>query len=242
MTNKLTNQSFKLDLHESQRHRFKPIPHLSLSADVVAANYHSWGFMSMSLGQCRPLFQELLLLLQPLSVLPFDLNLLLEPRLLLNRQLCADEDASPPPPPCSALLVTSWPLLQADKKAARIHGGQPASQQGVTPHQESPGSQCEERKSKRSPGLAPIPEWGRMHDEEECSCSNADNWSQISMCSRRDEQRGDRGTASLRASTCVRPESPHQGGLRWANLFGAADPSPRTETVPHSHPGAQSRR
>lgn len=197
--------------------------------------------MSRTLGQCQPLFQELLLLLQPLSVLPFDLNLLLEPRLLLSRQLCSDEDA-PPPPPCSALLVTSWPLLQADKKAAPNHGGQPASQPGVSPHQEPPGSHGEARKSKRSPRLAPIPEWGRMHDEEECRCSNADHWSQISMCSRQDEQRGDRGTESLRASACVRPESPHQGGLRWANLFGAADPSPRTETVPHSHPEAQSRR
>lgn len=211
-----------------------------MCADVVAANYHSWGFMSTSLGPCRPLFQELLLLLQPLSVLPFDLNLLLEPRLLLSRQLCSHQDASPPP--CSALLVTSWPQLQADKKAARNHAGQPASQQGVTPHQGSPAPQCEEAKSKRSPRLAAIPEWERMQDEEDCSCSKADGWSQISVCSRQEEQRGGRSTESLRPSTWVRPESPHQGALRWASLFGVADPSPRTETVPHRDPGAQSRR
>lgn len=195
----------------------------------------------MSLAQCQPLFHELLLLLQPLSVLPFDLNLLLEPRLLLSRQLCRDEDASPPPP-CSALLATSWPLLQADKKAARSHRGQPASQQGAAPNQGSPGSQGEERRSKRSPRLAPIPERGWMRGEEDCSCSNADGWSQISVCSGQDEQRGDRGTESPRAPTGARPGSPHQGGLRWANLFGAADPSPRTETVPPSHHGDQSRR
>lgn len=195
---------------------------------MVAASYHSWGFLSRSLAQCQPLFQELLLLLQPLSVLPFDLNLLLEPRLLPS-----DEGASPPPP-CSGLLVTSWPLLQADRKAARNHGGRPASQQGVSPQQESPGSQGEGRRSKRSPRLAPIPEWGRMHHEEDCSSSsNAEDWSQISVCSRPEEQRGDGGAESLRASVCVRLEGPHQGGLRWANLFGAADPSPRTETVPH---------
>lgn len=202
---------------------------------MVASNYHSWGFLSTSLGPCQPLFQELLLLLQPLSVLPFDLNLLLEPRLLLSRQLCSHEDASPPPPPCSALLVTSWPLLQADKKAARNQSGQPASPQGVAPHRGSPGSQREEGMSKGSPRLAAIPEWGRMHGEEDCSCSNADNWSQISVCSGQEEQRGGR-------STWVRPESPHQGGLRWASLFGAADPSPRAEAVPHGHPGAPSRR
>lgn len=195
----------------------------------------------MSLGQCQPLFQELLLLLQPLSVLPFDLNLLLEPRLLRNRQLCSGEDASPPPP-CSALLVTSWPLLQADKKAAGNQGGQPASQQRLPQHPESPGSQCGERQTKRSPRLAPIPEWGPVHDEEDCSCSNADNWSQISMCSRRDEQRGERDAESPSASACVQAESPNQAGLRWAKLFGAADSSPRSETAPQSHAGAPGRR
>lgn len=189
----------------------------------------------MSLGACRPLFQELLLLLQPLSVMPFDLNLLLEPRLLLSRQLRSDEDA-PVPPPCSALLVTSWPLLQADKQAALNQRGRPASQQGGAPHRESPGFQGEERNSERSPRLAPIPERGLAHEE---GCSN---WSQISVCSRQDEQRGDRGTESPGASARVRPESPHQGGLRWAGLFGAADSSPRTEPVPPSHSGAQSRR
>lgn len=207
---------------------------------MVTANYHCWGFLSMSLGRCRPLFQELLLLLQPLSVLPFDLNLLLEPRLLRNRQLRSDEDASPPPP-CSALLVTSWPLLQADKEAARDHGGQPASQQGVSPRQESPGSQGEDRQSRRSPRLAPIPEWGPMPDEEDCS--NADNWSQISMCSRQDEQRGEKDPESLSVSSSwVQAQSPHQGGGRWVKLFGGAQSSSRSEAALQGHTGAQSRR
>lgn len=206
---------------------------------MVTANYHSWGFMSKSLGQCQPLFQELLLLLQPLSVLPFDLNLLLEPRLLRNRQLCSDEDASPPPP-CPALLATSWPLLRADRKAARDHGGQPASQQGVSPRQESPGSQGEERQSRRSPRLAPIPEWGLMHEEEDCS--NADNWSQISVCSRQDEQRGEKDPESPSASSSVQAEGPHQGGRRWAKLFGGAEAPSRSEALLQSPTGAQSRR
>ncbi|XP_051907418.1 AP-4 complex accessory subunit RUSC2 isoform X2 [Hippocampus zosterae] len=60
--------------------------HLHSQRDVVTSHYHGWGFLSMSLGRCRPLFQELLLLLQPLSVLPFELDLLLEPRLLRNGQ------------------------------------------------------------------------------------------------------------------------------------------------------------
>ncbi|XP_077398910.1 uncharacterized protein LOC144034201 [Vanacampus margaritifer] len=67
------------------------LSHLHSQKDVVMSHYHGWGFLSMSLGRCRPLFQELLLLLQPLSVLPFELDLLLEPRLLRSGQPCPVE-------------------------------------------------------------------------------------------------------------------------------------------------------
>ena len=207
----------------------------------------------MSLGQCQPLFQELLLLLQPLSVLPFDLNLLLEPRLLRNRQLCSEEDGVSPPPPCSALLVTSWPLLQADKKV--VVSKTKISPQGVY-HQESPSSlncikkDCTDMQASRNPSLAPIPEWwpkesDLLHgvvDGEDCSQNNADNWSQISMDSRQEERRGEKDSETPNASPYVQAESPCQGWLRWAKLFGAADTSTRTETVSQSHIGAQTRR
>ncbi|KAM9338421.1 AP-4 complex accessory subunit RUSC2 [Symphorus nematophorus] len=229
------------------------LSHLQSQRDVVTTYYHSWGFLSMSLGQCQPLFQELLLLLQPLSVLPFDLNLLLEPRLLRNRQLCSEEEGVSPPPPCSALLVTSWPLLQADKKVV-------VSKTKISPqtvhHQESPSSlncikkNCTGMQAGRSPLLAPIPEWWPKESDlmdgvvegEDCSQNNADNWSQISMDSRQEEKRGEKDSETPNASPCVQAESPCQGWLRWAKLFGAADTSTRTETVSQSHIGAQTRR
>lgn len=55
-------------------------------ADIIAAHYNPWGFLPLSQGVCQPLFEELLLLLQPLSLLPFDLDLLFEPHLLQNCQ------------------------------------------------------------------------------------------------------------------------------------------------------------
>lgn len=57
-----------------------------LHADIIAAHYNPWGFLPLSQGVCQPLFEELLLLLQPLSLLPFDLDLLFEPHLLQNCQ------------------------------------------------------------------------------------------------------------------------------------------------------------
>lgn len=51
-------------------------------SDIIAAHYHPWGFLPLSQGACQPLFEELLLLLQPLSLLPFDLDLLFEPHQL----------------------------------------------------------------------------------------------------------------------------------------------------------------
>ncbi|XP_076614796.1 AP-4 complex accessory subunit RUSC2 [Chaetodon auriga] len=231
------------------------LSHLQSQRDVVTTYYHSWGFLSMSLGQCQPLFQELLLLLQPLSVLPFDLNLLLEHRLLRSRQLCSEEEGVSPPPPCSALLVTSWPLLQADKK---IDSSQQVkiSHQIVCHHQESLNSRncvkqdCKGTQALRSPLLAPIPEWWSKEPDltddvvegDDCSQNNADTWSQISMDSRQEERRGKTDSETPNASTSVQAESPCQGWLRWAKLFGAADTSTRTEAVSQSHMGAQTSR
>ncbi|KAM3610920.1 uncharacterized protein V6R79_010590 [Siganus canaliculatus] len=60
--------------------------HLYTHEDIIAAHYNPWGFLPLSQGTCQPLFEELLLLLQPLSLLPFDLDLLFEPHLLLKGQ------------------------------------------------------------------------------------------------------------------------------------------------------------
>ncbi|KAM8744323.1 AP-4 complex accessory subunit RUSC2 isoform 2-T3 [Acanthopagrus schlegelii] len=227
------------------------LSHLQSQKDVVTTYYHSWGFLSTSLGQCQPLFQELLLLLQPLSVMPFDLNLLLEPRLLRNRQLCSEEEGVSPPPPCSALLVTSWPLLQADKKVDRTGSGQQteASQPTVLHHQDETLS-SERLQANRSPSLAPIPEWwpkesdlmDGVDEAEDCSQNNADAWSQISMDSRQEERKGEKDNDTPNSSTCARDESPCHGWPRWAKLFGAADTPTRTDTLSHSQIGAQTRR
>ncbi|KAM3600133.1 uncharacterized protein V6R79_018341 [Siganus canaliculatus] len=226
------------------------LSHLQSQKDVVTTYYHSWGFLSMSLGQCQPLFQELLLLLQPLSVLPFDLNLLLEPRMLKSRQLCSEEEGVSPPPPCSALLVTSWPLLQADQKLDNER--RKSSQKSPLHRQDSPSFQnfgeqdCKAIQSNKSPLLGPVPEWwpedpdpiDGVVEGEDCSQNNADTWSQISMDSRQEDRRGDTETPSA----CDQAASPFQGWPRWAKLFGATDSSSKTETVLQSHTGAQTRK
>lgn len=220
----------------------------NVSADVVTAYYHSWGFLSMSLGRCQPMFQELLLLLQPLSVLPFDLNLLLEPRLLRNRQLCPEEHGVSPLPPCSALLATSWPLLQAD---SRQSGQQTKNLQHTgLQYQETLSqlnSNCTKQRfggtrANRSPCLAPIPEWWPTQDNLIEGLVEGENWSQISMESRREDRRGEEDGGTPEVSPCVQGVSPGRGGLRWAKLFGATDGSSRAEMVSQSHIGAQPRR
>ncbi|KAK3521904.1 hypothetical protein QTP70_018992, partial [Hemibagrus guttatus] len=56
--------------------------HLHTCVDVIAEYYHHWAFLALSQEPaCKSIFQELLLLLQPLSELPFDLHLLTESRL-----------------------------------------------------------------------------------------------------------------------------------------------------------------
>ncbi|KAF7700816.1 uncharacterized protein LOC124393884 [Silurus meridionalis] len=56
--------------------------HLHTCIDVIAEYYHPWAFLALSQDPAfKSHFQELLLLLQPLSELPFDLHLLSESRL-----------------------------------------------------------------------------------------------------------------------------------------------------------------
>nr|XP_023967179.1 iporin isoform X2 [Chrysemys picta bellii] len=56
--------------------------HLYNHEDIVLVHYQPVGFLCLSHGVCQPLFEELLLLLQPLSLLPFSLDLLFEHHLL----------------------------------------------------------------------------------------------------------------------------------------------------------------
>ncbi|XP_029437706.1 iporin [Rhinatrema bivittatum] len=56
--------------------------HLYNHEDIIWAHYQPVGFLSLSHSVCQALFEELLLLLQPLSLLPFDLDLLFEHHLL----------------------------------------------------------------------------------------------------------------------------------------------------------------
>ncbi|XP_075435239.1 AP-4 complex accessory subunit RUSC2 isoform X3 [Ascaphus truei] len=60
--------------------------HLYNHEDIIWAHYEPIGFLSVSHGVCQLLFEELLLLLQPLSLLPFDLDLLFEHHLIQMSQ------------------------------------------------------------------------------------------------------------------------------------------------------------
>ncbi|KAM6984842.1 AP-4 complex accessory subunit RUSC2 [Aplochiton taeniatus] len=211
------------------------LSHLHSQKDFVPAHYHSWGFLPMSQGRCEPLFQELLLLLQPLSVMPFDLNLLLEPRLLESRQLCSEEQGVPPP--CPAFLMTSWPLLRAERQDdSKLHATRDPHQAARHPHGPSWSAGClqpcsterPEEESTRSRMSAPSPGWWqRQPAHVESGLDQRD-------CSRHEEERTTERPRAA-AEPGVQGESASQGGLRWAKLFGAAgDPSTRTPRVSHS--------
>ncbi|XP_069780407.1 AP-4 complex accessory subunit RUSC2 isoform X7 [Narcine bancroftii] len=52
--------------------------HLYNHEDIIGVHYLSTGFLALSHSVCQALYEELLLLLQPLSLLPFDLDLMFE--------------------------------------------------------------------------------------------------------------------------------------------------------------------
>lgn len=218
---------------------------LSLS-DVVSAFYHSWSFMASTQLHCSPLFQELLLLLQPLSVLPFDLNLLLEPRL---RQMCF---TSSPAPPCSTLLITSWPKLQAEVPRGLAGRRQPTGAAlrppGSSPQE--PWRSILQGGGGRHPEPAgPAPDWllrpahvvDGVVEEEGCGSAEEHNC----LWSPRDPEAGAHleGEEATAADPRVQADGAPQGGLRWAKLFGAVVGSPRRAPgAPGGLRGSQRRR
>ncbi|XP_075416209.1 AP-4 complex accessory subunit RUSC2 isoform X2 [Tenrec ecaudatus] len=60
--------------------------HLYSHEDILQTHYQPWGFLSAAHTVCPGLFEELLLLLQPLALLPFSLDLLFQHRLLQSGQ------------------------------------------------------------------------------------------------------------------------------------------------------------
>ncbi|XP_037707126.1 iporin isoform X2 [Choloepus didactylus] len=60
--------------------------HLYNHEDIIQTHYQPWGFLSAAHTVCPSLFEELLLLLQPLALLPFSLDLLFQHRLLQSGQ------------------------------------------------------------------------------------------------------------------------------------------------------------
>ncbi|XP_076592786.1 RUN and SH3 domain containing 1 isoform X4 [Chaetodon auriga] len=72
------------------------LSHLQSCSDVLETYFHPTAFMRLSLASCQPLFEELLLVLQPLSLLTFNLDLLFQ-----HHHLEPDSHSPEiPSPPC----------------------------------------------------------------------------------------------------------------------------------------------
>lgn len=72
------------------------LSHLQSCSDVLETYYRPTSFMRLSLTTCQPLFEELLLVLQPLSLLTFNLDLLFQ-----HHHLEPDSHSPEiPSPPC----------------------------------------------------------------------------------------------------------------------------------------------
>ncbi|XP_055020007.1 AP-4 complex accessory subunit RUSC1 [Boleophthalmus pectinirostris] len=75
------------------------LSHLHTSSDVLETYYHPSSFMRLSLSACHAQFEELLLVLQPLSLLTFNLDLLFQHHHVdphnLKTPSAAGQDAAP---------------------------------------------------------------------------------------------------------------------------------------------------
>ncbi|XP_045636758.1 AP-4 complex accessory subunit RUSC2 isoform X2 [Ursus americanus] len=122
--------------------------HLYNHEDIIQTHYQPWGFLSAAHTVCPGLFEELLLLLQPLALLPFSLDLLFQHRLLQSGQQQRQHK--------ELLRVSQDLLLSAHStlQLARARG------------QEGPGDMDRVVHGERVKGVG-APEGGEDEEEEE---------------------------------------------------------------------------
>ncbi|XP_018428669.1 PREDICTED: iporin [Nanorana parkeri] len=96
--------------------------HLHNHEDIIWAHYDQVGFLSVSHGVCQPLFEELLLLLQPLSLLPFDLDLLFEHHLV---QMSREQQQK------KEMLRVKQDLLQSVHSTLQLMRSRDEEEQGI---------------------------------------------------------------------------------------------------------------
>ncbi|XP_032163251.1 iporin isoform X4 [Mustela erminea] len=122
--------------------------HLYNHEDIIQTHYQPWGFLSAAHTVCPGLFEELLLLLQPLALLPFSLDLLFQHRLLQSGQQQRQH---------KELLRVSQDLLLSAHSTLQL---------ARTRGQEGPGDMDRAVHGERVKGVG-APEGGEDEEEEE---------------------------------------------------------------------------
>ncbi|XP_054629818.1 AP-4 complex accessory subunit RUSC2 isoform X2 [Dunckerocampus dactyliophorus] len=143
----LTNHSMRLNAFIFGLLNLKSLEfwfsHLFTHEDIIAAHYSPWGLLPLSQGACQQLFEELLLLLQPLSLLPFHLDLLFEPHLLqkgeehLRRkeQLCSAGQSADRSGCSTFQLMRGWSATVGEMVAKKERAG--LRREGTWPRMEA---------------------------------------------------------------------------------------------------------
>ncbi|KAJ3604827.1 hypothetical protein NHX12_026879 [Muraenolepis orangiensis] len=184
------------------------LSHLQRQNDVLTAYYHSWAFMTTT--RCGPLFQELLLLLQPLAVMPFDLNLLLDPP---HGHMASDTARS-------TLLMTGRPKLQAET---------PGGTGRRTRNSYQTDLRLRGRYAKICPRSGPDLDWwvpadGTVDGSADSTVDGVVREEDSARSQRYHEAGSEEimtGPPRRSSAEGQAAEGPSPGGLRWANLFGA---------------------
>uniref|UniRef100_A0AAY4AJ35 Uncharacterized protein n=1 Tax=Denticeps clupeoides TaxID=299321 RepID=A0AAY4AJ35_9TELE len=221
-------------------------PHL-LSLDVIQMFYRHWGFLSQWQGPCWTHYQELVLLLQPLSALPFDLHLLSESRLIENKphQTPSSHPGQLAQSACSFRQMTEIPSnklkgrgINSERIPVQDREMAPRSQMACLDSQD----RIQKTVSVNVTGQCTLFSWPLGGSSESDSAagwwlrqpsviegvmmtseSNQDNqWNEESTMKQSESRKQQIGIGAMEG------HSPQ--GLRWARLFGAGGGPQRKET------------
>ncbi|XP_028826789.1 iporin isoform X2 [Denticeps clupeoides] len=244
--NSLRFNAFILGLLNSQALGFW-FSHLHSCRDVIQMFYRHWGFLSQWQGPCWTHYQELVLLLQPLSALPFDLHLLSESRLIENKphQTPSSHPGQLAQSACSFRQMTEIPSnklkgrgINSERIPVQDREMAPRSQMACLDSQD----RIQKTVSVNVTGQCTLFSWPLGGSSESDSAagwwlrqpsviegvmmtseSNQDNqWNEESTMKQSESRKQQIGIGAMEG------HSPQ--GLRWARLFGAGGGPQRKET------------
>ncbi|XP_066469872.1 AP-4 complex accessory subunit RUSC2 isoform X2 [Tiliqua scincoides] len=234
--------------------------HLYSHEDIIQLHYQPSGFLSLAPGVCQGLFEEVLLLLQPLSLLPFSVDLLFEHHLLqVGRQQQQQKELLRVRQDLLLSAHSTLQLMRSRGSSAQEAGGESweAPQNGLVAEEGrakgvgAPSGSAEREEAvgpKQDPGSAPDRRkdkqaswWFQLMQSSQVYIEGSPEGSRSARCERRRKVAGLGAVSRPAVSVKGPPPHPREGVVDGAEACPLTEGPAQQEAEPTGRPAPTAR-